>query len=189
MILPTVASGFPLKQVRRSFKYREEIPLPANVLWRIETGAVRTLTWNQNKTLITTGFWGLGDIVGQPLSRIKPYRIECLTKVEASIIPEEQWYQKFDAVLSHVQQTEEFMSILQCQLVRQRLVQLLIWLSQKFGRETDRGRSIELKLTHQDLADVIHTTRVTVTRLLNLFEREKFIARHQRHLILLSDQL
>ncbi|HAZ45486.1 MAG TPA: replication/maintenance protein [Cyanobacteria bacterium UBA11369] len=185
IVISSNLSAFPIQLEQRTFKYREEIPLRANVLWRIETGAVRTLTWNKEGTFITTGFWGVGDVVGQPLSSIKPYRIECLAKVEASILPSDRWYQAFDAV-SHIRQAEEFLSIVQSQQVRDRLLQLLVWLSQKFGCETERGRLIELRLTHQDLAEVIHTTRVTVTRLINELEREQAIARHQRHLILLD---
>lgn len=80
MPLPTVVSALPLELEQRSFKYREDLPLRANVLWRIEEGVVRTLTWNLEGTLIVRGFWGTGDLVGQPLSSIKPYRIECLTE-------------------------------------------------------------------------------------------------------------
>ncbi|GET41488.1 Crp/Fnr family transcriptional regulator [Microseira wollei] len=187
IVISSNLSAFPIQLEQRTFKYREDLPLRANVLWRIEQGAVRTLTWNHEGTLIVTGFWGAGDVVGQPLSSIKPYRIECLTKVEASILPSERWYPAFDAVLSHIQQAEEFLSILQSQQVRDRLLRLLVWLSQKFGCETERGRQIELRLTHLELAEVINTTRVTVTRLINELEREQAIARHQRYLILLGN--
>ena len=187
MPLTTVVSALTLQVEQRHFKYREEMPLTANVLWKLEQGVVRTLTWNLEGTLITTGFWGAGDVVGQPLSSIKPYRIECLTKVEASILPSDRWYPALDAVLSHIQKAEEFLSILQSQQVRDRLVQLLVWLSQKFGRQTERGRLIEIRLTHQELAEVINTSRVTITRLINELEREQAIARRQRYLILLDN--
>ena len=90
-------------------------------------------------------------------------------------------------MLSHIQPAEEFLSIIQSQQVRDRLLRLLVWLSQKFGHQTERGRQIELRLTHQELAEVINTTRVTVTRLINELEREQAIARHQRYLILLGN--
>jgi len=39
--------------------------------------------------------------------------------------------------------------------------QFLLWLSNKFGRELKQGKLIELVITHQEIADVLNTTRVT----------------------------
>lgn len=55
--------------------------------------------------------------------------------------------------------------------VLQRLQQLLGWLALKFGRPVEQGRLIQLRLTHQDMADAIGTSRVTVTRMMRELER------------------
>jgi CRP-like cAMP-binding protein len=47
---------------------------------------------------------------------------------------------------------------------------------------------IDLRLTHQDIAEIIGSTRVTVTRLLNAFEKQGIIQRMQRRFIVLHDQ-
>jgi hypothetical protein len=54
--------------LRHKFKRRDSLPLSKTVLWQIESGAVRTLTFTEGGTIIPLGFWGIGDIVGQPLS-------------------------------------------------------------------------------------------------------------------------
>jgi len=46
--------------------------------------------------------------VGHSLSRVKPYQIECLTSVEMSRLIR---YQAIDAMLLHIQQAEELLSI------------------------------------------------------------------------------
>jgi len=166
------------------FCKREFIPLGADVLWRIDRGVVRTSTWNQEKQLNALGYWGPGDIVGHSLSRVKPYQIECLTSVEMSILPSELWSQALDAMLSHIQQTEELLTILHQKPVSRRLWDFLIWLGQKFGRDVDTGRLIDLQLTHQELASALGTTRVSVTRMLQEFESEGMLLRHQRQFIL-----
>ena len=168
------------------FSRHDLIPLKENILWRIERGAVRTVTWSEQGTLITLGYWGIGDIVGQPLSRIIPYQIECLTSVETSILPSQLWHQILDSMLLHIQQSEELLSIIHRKPVSLRLWQFLIWLSQKFGRDVDRGILIDIGVTHQEIAEVINTTRVSVTRLLQQFEEEGRLKRHQRRLILCS---
>lgn len=169
---------------QRVFSRRDSIPPREDVLWRIERGAVRTVTWSEQGTLITLGYWGQGDVVGHPLSRVKPYQIECLTSVEVTILPPGLWEQALDAMLSHIQQTEELLSIVHRKPVSLRLWQFLLWLAQKFGRDVDKGRLIDLGVTHQEMAEVINTTRVSVTRMLQQFEEEGMLIRHQRRLIL-----
>jgi len=50
------------------FNRRDKIPPRSDVLWLIQHGAVRTLTWSEEGTAITLGYWGPGDIVGYPLT-------------------------------------------------------------------------------------------------------------------------
>jgi CRP-like cAMP-binding protein len=166
------------------FTRREIIPPQYDVLWRIEHGAVRTLTWGEDGTFITLGYWGLGDIIGYPLSKIKPYQIECLSGVEVSIIPAHLWHQDINALLSHIQQAEDLLSIVHRKPISLRLWQFLVWLSEKFGRDIEKGKLIDLNITHQDIAEVLNTTRVTVTRLLQQFEQEGTVLRHKRRIIL-----
>jgi len=166
------------------FSRREVIPPRNDVLWRIEHGAVRTLTWGEDGTFITLGYWGLGDLIGYPLSRIQPYQIECLTGVEVSVVPAHLWHQDVDALLSHIQQAEDLLSIVHRKPISLRLWQFLLWLSEKFGRDIDKGKLIDLNITHQDIAEVLNTTRVTITRLLQQFEEKGTILRHKRRIIL-----
>jgi CRP-like cAMP-binding protein len=174
-------------QQQQTFSRRDLIPLQPELLWRIETGVVRTLTWSEEGTPVTLGYWGATDVVGQPLSRVTPYQIECMTRVKASLVPEHLWHQALEAVLKHAQQTEELLCIFHQEPLHLRLRLLLVWLAQKFGRQVKTGKLIELRLTHQQLAEVIGATRVTVTRLLQQFEQQGIISRQQRHNIVLLE--
>ncbi len=167
---PNLTKLEPLTQ--QVFSRGDSIPPWPDVLWRIEGGAVRSMTWSEEGTLITLGYWGPGDVVGHPLSRVKPYEIECLTSVEVSILPEALWCQALDAIVSHIQQAEELFSIVHRKPASVRLWQFLVWLGEKFGRDVEQGRLIDLGVTHQEMADAVNMTRVTVTRLLQQFETE-----------------
>jgi CRP-like cAMP-binding protein len=169
---------------QRLFTRRETIPARNDVLWKIERGAVRTLTWSEDGTFITLGYWGPGDLIGYPLSRVKPYQIECLTSVEVSVVPPQLWNQDINSFLSHIQQAEELLSIVHRKPISLRLWQFLVWLSEKFGRDVEQGKLIDLNVTHQEMAEVLNTTRVTVTRLLQQFEEENTLVRHKRRIIL-----
>jgi CRP-like cAMP-binding protein len=172
------------ESTQKLFTRRSVIPVRNDVLWRIERGVVRTLTWNEDGTFTTLGYWGLGDIVGYPLSKVQPYQIECLTSVEANIIPPHLWHEDVKALFAHIQQAEELLSILHQKPTSLKLWHFLLWLSNKFGRDIEQGRLIDLHLTHQDISEVLNTTRVTVTRLLQRFEAEGKILRHKRSIVL-----
>lgn len=183
----TPVPSSPAYWMQHTFSRRDLLPLTPDAMWQIVRGAVRTVTWNEEGTPTTLGYWGSGDVVGQPLSRIQPYQIECLTSVEANHIPIHQSHQLLEAMVGHIQQAEELLNIVRQERMHYRLQQLLVWLAQKFGRRVSSGQLIELRLTHQSLAEAIGTTRVTVTRLLNQFEREGTISRPRRHYIVLQD--
>lgn len=178
----------PFNPRQQLFYRRDLIPSEPDSLWRIEKGVVRTLTRTEAGTLATLGYWGPGDVIGQPLSRIKPHQMECLTDVEVSLLPPQRWPHMLEAIFLYAQQTEEFLNILHQERVHLRLLQMLNWLALKFGRSVNQGVLIDVPLTHQSIAEVIGTSRVTITRLLEVFEYEGLIVRFRRHIILLPDR-
>ncbi len=184
MAISALNPTLPSILTQRIFSRREMIPSRQDIIWKIDRGAVRTYTWSEQGTVIVLGYWGKGDVVGHSLSRINPYQIECLTSVETSLLPIKFWDEAMEAMLSHIQQTEELLSIVHRKPVSLRLWQFLNWLGQKFGRNVDSGQLIDITITHQEIAEVINTTRVSVTRMLQQFEEEGIILRHQRQLII-----
>lgn len=173
-----------LPLIHRSFSRRNIIRLQPKQLWRIEGGVVRTGRWSEEGTFTSLGYWGVGDVVGQPLSRLEAYQIECLTDVEVRLLPQMLWQEAVEAIILHVQQLEELLSIVHLNPIPLRLWKFLVFLGQKFGRDLDNGRLIDLLLTHQQIAEAINTTRVNVTRILQQFEQEGMLLRHSKRLIL-----
>ncbi|MEB3828644.1 Crp/Fnr family transcriptional regulator [Phormidium sp. CCY1219] len=173
---------------RRTFSRKDLIPLWKDVLWKIERGIVRSMTWSEEGSAIATGYWGPGDVVGQPVSCIKGYQLECLSDVEVSMISAQQWPQSLDAIRTHAQQTEQLLSIIHSKQVDRRLLQFLFWLGGKFGRPVEGGQLVEVPLTHQEIGEAIAISRVTVTRLLQRFEREGVLHRPRRSAFILYDR-
>jgi CRP-like cAMP-binding protein len=171
--------------IQQHFSRDDILPLLPNSLWRIEQGAVRIVTWNEEGAVSTLGYWGMQDVVGQPMSSVIPYEIRCLTKVQVSLLPRALWMQAIDAIIKQKQQTEELLVILGQNPAAQRLWLLLTFLSQKFGRNVEQGRLIDLRLTHQELAETVNFTRVSVTRTLQYLEAEKKLLRVSRGRLIL----
>lgn len=170
--------------IHRVFQRRELIS-QENILWRIQRGTVRAMTWDDNGDCTTLGYWGMGDIIGYPMTRVYPYHLECLTYVEVVSVPVETLHKNLDGLLSHIQYTEQLMSIVSCKQASARIWQFLVWLSDRFGRDMEKGRLIDMHITHQEIADVLNITRVTVTRFLQEFENEGKLQRHKRMFILI----
>lgn len=67
---------------------------------------------------------------------------------------------------------------------RERLLHLLMELTAKYGRETEDGIQIAIKLSHQELASIIGSTRETVTVLLGELQNEGSLLIKRRQLII-----
>jgi len=155
------------------FSRKDCLPSLSDEIWQIEKGIVRTLTWNPQGQVTTLGLWGQGDIVGESLARITPYQMECLTPVFAKALPLTNHSQYWrDALLHHLWQTQELFRIVHQGSVTERLIHLLDWLAQRFGQPNPEGQVMESFLTHQEISEIIGTTRVTVTRLLAKLETQ-----------------
>jgi len=73
---------------------------------------------------------------------------------------------------------------------RDRLVHLLLELVEKYGQPTAEGVLIGIKLSHQDLASIIGSTRETVTVLLGELQTEGALTIKRRQIVLkLMEQL
>ncbi len=171
------------RQIQRVFKKRECIPLTEGILWRIEMGMVRTLTLAEDGTIVSLGFWGVKDVIGQPLACIQPYQIECLTEVSAITLKPDDCWDLHQVMLSHIHQMQELLRV-RHGLIQQRLLQFLDWLANKFGFRVEQGRLIPLRLTHQDVAEVLGTTRVTVTRLFQKLQQQGIISQSKHQILL-----
>jgi CRP-like cAMP-binding protein len=72
------------------------------------------------------------------------------------------------------------------QRVDQRLARKLLDLGQRFGVRTDRGTLIAARLTQQELAEMVGTTRETLAHTLGDFRRRGLLSTRQ-HRVLIED--
>jgi CRP-like cAMP-binding protein len=186
MIVSKIASN--QSHQSQYFERRCSIFLKKDCVWQINSGVVRTSTVLENGTIVSLGLWGKGDIVSSILSKSEPYQVECLSEVRATLIPLNQYPKIEEALIDRIQQLQEFMQILYARPVEVSVFKFLSWVAKKFGRQTDRGQLIELHLTHQEIAEILGITRVTVTRSLKQLEKGDAIKRFDRSSILVQEE-
>ncbi|MGF1604299.1 MAG: Crp/Fnr family transcriptional regulator [Thermosynechococcaceae cyanobacterium] len=157
--------------VIRKFKRRECLPMLQNLLWQIDMGMVRTFTLHEDGGITALGLWRAGDVIGHPFAGIEPYHIECLSNVQAHLLQIDDRLALDEAMWSHIHQSQALLTMHHGS-VQTRFRTFLHWLAEKLGQHSGEECFIPLPLTHQDIAEVIDSSRVTVTRLIGQFERE-----------------
>ena len=134
-------------------------------------------------------FGVLSLITGQKSDRF--YHAVAFTPVELLSAPIEQVERSLkenpelsmlmlQGLSSRILQTEMMIETLAHRDMGSRLVSFLLILCRDFGMPTDEGIRIDLKLSHQAIAEAIGSTRVTVTRLLGDLRDKEMIAIHKK---------
>ncbi|MEO0868840.1 MAG: Crp/Fnr family transcriptional regulator [Cyanobacteria bacterium J06642_11] len=179
------------------FKRRDRIAADPHTLWQVSSGLVRTITWGEDGEVIPLGLWSPGSIIGVPISQIDPCELQCLSAVELIRLPVD-YDLTVETLLQHTAQVNSMLEIMHCRQVQERLLKFVCWLAENFGHTTRHGQLISIRITHQEIAETISTSRVTVTRFIKQLEtdgwlrwssREKFVSNralkaHQRELMI-----
>lgn len=134
-------------------------------------------------------FGVLSLITGQRADRF--YHAVAFTPVELLSLPIEQVEKSLkenpelsmimlQGLSSRILQTEMMIETLAHRDMGSRLVSFLLILCRDFGVPAQDGITIDLKLSHQAIAEAIGSTRVTVTRLLGDLRQDKMISIHKK---------
>ncbi len=150
-----------------------------------ETGEEITVALLRENTV----FGVLSLIVGQRSDRF--YHSVAFTDVELLSSPIEEVEKSLKenpelsmlmlrGLSSRILQTEMMIETLAHRDMASRLVSFLLILCRDFGLSTHDGIRIDLKLSHQAIAEAIGSTRVTVTRLLGDLRSNKMISIYKK---------
>jgi CRP-like cAMP-binding protein len=180
-----------------TLKRGQFIPLHPYQVFIVSRGIV------QLSTLCSTGDEGILGLIcpsmpfGIPLSQLASYDAIALTDVvlmQVHITEIEQSPQLAQSLLQtlmrRLQQTERLLAIAGDRRVGDRLQWLLDFLRVEIGQVTPQGVRLSVRLTHQQIAGFIGTTRVTVTRLLGEYRVQGWLSVDpERHLLFTNSSL
>lgn len=167
MSLPSSGANYRLKR-------RDRICLDPHTLWQVCSGLTRTITWNEDGEVVPLGLWSPGCVVGIPISQVSPCELQCLSTVELIRLPS-NYSLTVDVLLKHTAQINRMLRIMHCRHVYDKLLYFICWLAENFGQPTMVGQRMLFRLTHQEIAETIGTSRVTVTRLIKQLEEEDLV--------------
>ena len=169
---------------------------PSDSLYVLMEGLVKLVAHSEKGTGTILYILRPTDIFGELLlvEERRPFNALAVTDVLADVLSRED----FVDLLSSVPRVRlNFIKILSRRLVHvekgvtefshtrsyHRLAKVLLQMCGEYGEETPWGVLLHLTLTHADLADMIGTTRETVTNQLVRFHRMGLVWDHGRHLV------
>lgn len=172
----------------------QTIQMSAHEVWVVCRGVVQLSTLYDNGEEALLGLAGPSMPFGLSLTLIRPYQAMALSDVDLmrlNLSEVEQSPTLSQGIFRHLnrrlRQTEAILAMVGHRRVEDRLRHLILLLKQEFGQPVATGTRISIRLTHQQLANAIGATRVTVTRLLGQLQEENWLkVDRSRHIILLS---
>ncbi len=130
-----------------------------------------------------------GDFFGEMSlfdTALRSASIKTLTDVEVGVLLQEDFLNLMDRspqigkllvieLSERLRAANALIAATTSQDIRGRLATLLLNLTQNFGEPVENGTKITLRLTNQEMANMIGTTRETVNRTLNKLWDERFV--------------
>ena len=192
LILEELYQGRPLW----SYHPGKRIPLLEDDVCIIYRGFVRTQTLQHGGDESILGLVGPMMPVSPKFTLLNPYEVYALTPVDLLRITWSEVQRSDDlmrelnrTLIQRLRHTEVLLAVRSKRQTSERLIGFLSFLAQEYGKPTPQGIRLEVQLTHQQIADSISTTRVTITRLLGVLKKANLIKMSPDRYLYVMDEL
>lgn len=172
-------------QKREVFEYGKgvKIPLYPHEVCVVCRGIVQlsTLQYEGNESILGLAFPEMP--FGLPFTQIFPYEATALTDVVLMrVSPKDQEQspmlaQGIQMQLNHrLQQAEALFALVRHRYVSVRVQELMLLLIEEMGEHISGGTRLGFRLTHQQIADLVGSSRVSITRLLKELQKSGWLS-------------
>ena len=168
------------------------IPLLKNSVWFVVRGMVKLGAVSVHGDELVLGLVGPNEPFGAAFTNVEAYDAVALTDCDllcCNLAEVEQSPQLAlalaKAMTARYRQAESMLALLGLRRVEERVRGFVELLARDFGEPCDDGLRLNLRLTHQEIASALSTTRVTVTRVLGQLRDEGWLQiDSSRHLVM-----
>ena len=168
------------------------IPLLKNSVWFVVRGMVKLGAVSVHGDELVLGLVGPNEPLGAAFTNVEAYDAVALTDCDllcCNLAEVEQSPQLAlalaKAMTARYRQAESMLALLGLRRVEERVRGFVELLARDFGDPCDDGLRLNLRLTHQEIASALSTTRVTVTRVLGQLRDEGWLQiDSSRHLVM-----
>ena len=167
------------------------VPLLKNSVWFVVRGMVKLGAISVHGDELVLGLVGPNEHFGAAFTNVQAYEAVALTDCDLLCcdLGELEQSLEFSLLLSRTmaaryRQAEAMLALLGLRRVEERVRGFLELLAKDFGEPCEAGLRLNLRLTHQEIASALSTTRVTVTRVLGQLRDEGWLQIDaSRHLV------
>ncbi|WP_017304823.1 Crp/Fnr family transcriptional regulator [Spirulina subsalsa] len=161
-------------------------------LWQVYRGYVQLSATQMSGEEVMLGWVQPNGFFGQSLSRLQVCEARALSDVYLRWFFLSELEQSphlaqlvFKQLTHRIRQSEALLAIAGQKRVEERLYYFLKLLKDELGETTPEGITLPIRLTHQNMANALGTTRVTITRLMGKLQKEGQICfNRDRHLVI-----
>ncbi|MEM7592333.1 MAG: Crp/Fnr family transcriptional regulator [Cyanobacteria bacterium P01_A01_bin.83] len=176
----------------QQFQKGDEISVLDSGIWQVYRGVVELSRIQQDGSEVISGWVTANGIFGSISASSTLYRAVSLSDVyvkrysSRDIFRNPSLSRQFLAQMSdRLVKSQQLLVVIAISRIEERLKQLLLMLKQEMGQPVTDGVRLQVRFTHQHLAEAIHTTRVTITRILGDFQNQDLIYfDNDRHIVI-----
>ena len=138
------------------------------------------------KLSLVEGRWQ--DVFAEALTDVRVAAVQKATMTEVIKRRPDFAVKLFSSFSERLRQSDEVIESLLHREVSTRLATLLLNLGERFGEQNGAGTALSMRLTHQDLANMIASTREAVSKVMSELQREGSIKVENRKIILVDKE-
>ena len=176
---PSSSSGF-LGDLENSYRRRSihfdsgvKVPLLPDHIWIVVRGIVKLSCLNEQGDDVLLAIAGPNEPFGDPLTHLDLFEATTLDHCDLLGLSVQDVNTTphlssnlMKAMMQRTRQSEALIALLGLRGVENRVKSFLELLAEDYGQPCDQGLKLNLRLTHQEIASAVSTTRVTVTKVL-----------------------
>ena len=159
-----------------------QVPLLKRSVWLVVRGMVKLTAISIHGDELLLGLAGPNEPFGDPLTNVEAYAANTLVDSDLLCVSCEEIQRSpnlavglLQGMASRYRQSEALLALLGLRRIEDRVRGFLELLANDYGQPCEHGLRLQVKLTHQELASTLSTTRVTVTRILGALRDEGWL--------------
>ena len=180
---------------RRSIHFDSgvKVPLLPDHIWIVVRGIVKLSYLNEQGDDVLLAIAGPNEPFGDPLTHLDLYEATTLDHCDMLGLSIQEVTSTphlninlMEALMKRTRQSESLIALLGLRGVDNRVKRFLELLAENYGQPCDQGLALNLRLTHQEIAGAVSTTRVTVTKVVGQLKESGWLQYDSKQKIIVS---